>query len=120
MSAAGVVPSVGPFANQLVGRIIDNKYILFNIGLKLPYKSYAYVGMNVGNKYGSNSASNFYKEIMWGLGKLIYSAAEHRPINQAYLGYDFYYTDITRICQDSVAQIWILARLEVMVRRLPV
>lgn len=92
MSAAGVVPSVGPFANQLVGRIIDNKYILFNIGIKLPYKSYAYVGMNVGNKYGSNSASNFYKEIMWGLGKLLYSAAEHRPINQVYLGYDFYYT----------------------------
>lgn len=92
MSAAGVVPSVGPFANQLVGRIIDNKYVLFNIGLKLPFKSYAYVGMNVGNKYGSNSASNFYKEIMWGLGKLLYSAAENRPINQAYLGYDFYYT----------------------------
>lgn len=92
MSAAGVVPSVGPFANQLVGRIIDNKYMLFNIGLKLPYKSYAYGGMNVGNKYGNNSASNFYKEIMWGLGKLFYSAAENRPINQALFGYDFYYT----------------------------
>lgn len=92
MSAAGVVPSVGPFANQLVGRIIDNKYMLFNIGLKLPYKSYAYAGMNVGNKYGSNSPSNFYREIMWGLGKLLYSAAENRPVNQAYLGYDFYYT----------------------------
>lgn len=92
MSAAGVVPSVGPFANQLVGRIIDNKYMLFNIGLKLPYKSYAYTGMNVGNKYGSNSPSNFYREIMWGLGKLFYSAAENRPINQALLGYDFYYT----------------------------
>lgn len=92
MSAAGVVPSVGPFANQLVGRIIDNKYMLFNIGLKLPHKSYAYGGMNVGNKYGNNSASNFYKEIMWGLGKLLYSAAENKPINQALLGYDFYYT----------------------------
>lgn len=92
MSAAGVVPSVGPFANQLVGRIIDNKYMLFNIGLKLPHKSYAYGGMNVGNKYGNNSASNFYKEIMWGLGKLFYSAAENKPINQALIGYDFYYT----------------------------
>lgn len=92
MSAAGVVPSVGPFANQLVGRIIDNKYMLFNIGLKLPHKAYAYVGMNVGNKYGSNSPSNFYREIMWGLGKLLYSAAENKHINQALLGYDFYYT----------------------------
>lgn len=92
MSAAGVVPSVGPFANQLVGRIIDNKYILFNIALKLPRKSYAYGSMNVGNKYGNNSASNFYKEMMWGLGKLFYSAAENKPINQALVGYDFYYT----------------------------
>lgn len=92
MSAAGVVPSVGPFANQLVGRIIDNKYVLFNIGLKLPHKAYAYGGMNVGNKYGSNSPSNFYREIMWGLGKILYSGAETKPINQAILGYDFYYT----------------------------
>lgn len=92
MSAAGVVPSVGPFANQLVGRIIDNKYILFNIGLKLPHKAYAYGSMNIGNKYGNNSASNFYKEMIWGLGKLLYSAAENKPINQAWLGYDFYYT----------------------------
>lgn len=92
MSAAGVVPSVGPFANQLVGRIIDNKYVLFNIGLKLPHKAYAYGGMNVGNKYGSNSPSNFYREIMWGLGKIFYSGAETKPINQALLGYDFYYT----------------------------
>lgn len=92
MSAAGVVPSVGPFANQLVGRIIDNKYILFNVGLKLPYKSYAYAGMNVGNKYGNNSPSNFYKEMMWGLGKLIHSAAENKHINQVLVGYDFYYT----------------------------
>lgn len=92
MSAAGVVPSVGPFANQLVGRIIDNKYVLFNIGLKLPKKAYAYGGMNVGNKYGSNSPSNFYREIMWGLGKILYSGAETKPINQAILGYDFYYT----------------------------
>lgn len=92
MSAAGVVPQVGPFANQLVGRIIDNKYILFNIGFKLPFKSYGYGGMNVGNKYGFNSASNFYKEMMWGLGKLLYSAAENKHISQTTLGYDFYYT----------------------------
>lgn len=92
MSAAGVIPSVGPFANQLVGRIIDNKYVLFNIGLKLPQKAYAYGGMNVGNKYGSNSPSNFYREIMWGLGKILYSGAETKPINQTILGYDFYYT----------------------------
>lgn len=92
MSAAGVVPSTGPFANQLVGRIIDNKYMLFNLGFKLPHKAYAYVGMNVGNKYGSNSPSNFYREIMWGLGKILYSAAEKKPLNQALVGYDFYYT----------------------------
>lgn len=92
MSAAGVIPSTGPFANQLVGRIIDNKYMLFNIGFKLPHKAYAYVGMNVGNKYGSNSPSNFYREIMWGLGKIFYSTAEKKPINQVLFGYDFYYT----------------------------
>lgn len=91
MSAAGVVPSVGPFANQLVGRIVDNKYIMA-VSLKLPRKFYLYGGMNVGNKYGSNSPSNFYKEIPWGLGKVVYSAKEENHINQALLGYDFYYT----------------------------
>lgn len=92
MSAAGVVPSTGPFANQLVGRIIDNKYIIGQIGLKLPHKFYAYGGFNIGNKYGSNSPSNTYREIPAGLGKVIYSNFEDRPINQALLGYDFYYT----------------------------
>ncbi len=29
---------------------------------------------------------------MWGLGKILYSGAETRPLNQALLGYDFYYT----------------------------
>lgn len=91
MSAAGVVPSVGPFANQLVGRIVDNKYV-FGVAFKLPKRFYAYAGMNVGNKYGSNSPSNFYREIPMGLGKVVYSAPEKNHINQVLLGYDFYYT----------------------------
>lgn len=95
MSAAGVVPTVGPFANQLVGRIIDNKY-LTSFAFKLPHKMYAYAGFNVGNKYGSNSPSNFYKELPAGLGKVMYSAPEDRPINQVLLGYDFYYTGYNR------------------------
>lgn len=96
MSAAGVIPSVGPFANQLVGRIIDNKYILANLGLKLPHKFYAYGGFNMGTKYGFNSASNFYKEIPAGFGKILYSEAENRPINQISTAYDFYYTGYNR------------------------
>lgn len=95
MSAAGVVPSVGPFANQLVGRIVDNKYI-GAVSFKLPHKFYVYAGMNIGNKYGSNSPSNSYREIPMGLGKVIYSAKEERHINQALLGYDFYYTGYTQ------------------------
>lgn len=95
MSAAGVVPTTGPFANQLVGRIVDNKYVIANIGLKLPHKFYAYWGLNIGNKGGANSPQNYYKEIPAGLGKVIYSAAENKPISQALLGYDFYYTAYT-------------------------
>lgn len=92
MSAAGVVPSVGPFANQLVGRIIDNKFLVGNLGFKLPKRFYAYAGFNVGYKYGGNSAPNPYREIPAGFGKVIYSAAENRPINQVLMAYDFYYT----------------------------
>lgn len=95
MSAAGVVPAVGPFANQLVGRIVDNKYIMA-VSFKLPKKFYLYGGMNIGNKYGSNSPSNSYREIPLGLGKVIYSAKEENHINQALLGYDFYYTGYTQ------------------------
>lgn len=91
MSAAGVVPSVGPFANQLVGRIIDNKFMVANLGFKLPKKFYAYAGFNVGYKYGGNSAPNPYREIPAGIGKVIYSAAEQKHINQVLLSYDFYY-----------------------------
>lgn len=92
MSAAGVVPSVGPFANQLVGRIIDNKFVVANFGFKLPHKFYAYAGFNAGYKYGSNSAPNPYREIPAGFGKVVYSAPENRHINQILLAYDFYYT----------------------------
>lgn len=95
MSAAGVVPAVGPFANQLVGRIVDNKYI-GAVSFKLPHKFYVYAGMNIGNKYGSNSPSNSYREIPMGLGKVVYSAKEEKHINQALLGYDFYYTGYTQ------------------------
>lgn len=95
MSAAGVVPAVGPFANQLVGRIVDNKYI-GAVGFKLPHKFYVYAGMNIGNKYGSNSPSNSYREIPCGFGKVVYSAKEENHINQALLGYDFYYTGYTQ------------------------
>lgn len=95
MSAAGVVPAVGPFANQLVGRIVDNKYI-GAVSFKLPHKFYAYAGMNIGNKYGSNSPSNSYREIPCGFGKVVYSAKEENHINQALLGYDFYYTGYTQ------------------------
>lgn len=95
MSAGGVVPAVGPFANQLVGRIVDNKYI-GAVSFKLPHKFYLYAGMNIGNKYGSNSPSNSYREIPMGFGKVIYSAKEENHINQALLGYDFYYTGYTQ------------------------
>lgn len=95
MSAAGVVPTTGPFANQLVGRIVDNKYILANLGLKLPYKFYAYGSLNFGNKYGANSPANSYREVPAGFGKVVYSAAEEKHINQALIGYDFYYTGYT-------------------------
>lgn len=92
MSAAGVVPTVGPFANQLVGRIIDNKFVVANLAFKLPKKFYSYVGFNIGYKYGSNSPPNLYREIPAGFGKVIYSAPEKKHINQILSGYDLYYT----------------------------
>lgn len=92
MSAAGVIPTTGPFANQLVGRIIDNKFIVGNIGLKLPRKFYAYAAFNMGNKYGYNSPQNSYCEIPAGFGKVVHSAAEDKRLNQALVAYDFYYT----------------------------
>lgn len=92
MSAAGVVPTVGPFANQLVGRIIDNKFVVANLAFKLPKKFYSYGGFNIGYKYGSNSPPNLYKEVPVGFGKVIYSAPEKKHINQVLFGYDLYYT----------------------------
>lgn len=92
MSAAGVVPSVGPFANQLVGRIVDNKFVVSNLSLKLPYSIYAYGGYNLGYKRGSNSPSNPYQEVPFGVGKVIFSAPKEFFLNQVQTGYDFFYT----------------------------
>lgn len=91
MSAAGVVPTVGPFAGQLVGRIIDNKFIS-DFAFKLPHKFYAYGGVHLGYKYGSNSPTNTYSEIPAGFGKVVYSGKETNAVNQILLGYDCYYT----------------------------
>lgn len=91
MSAAGVVPTTGPFAGQLVGRIIDNKFVS-DFAFKLPYKFYAYGGFRLGYKYGSNSPPNTYSEIPAGFGKVFYSGKETNAINQILLGYDCYYT----------------------------
>lgn len=91
MSAAGVVPTTGPFAGQLVGRIIDNKFVS-DFAFKLPYKFYAYGGFRLGYKYGNNSPTNTYSEIPAGFGKVFYSGKETNAINQILLGYDCYYT----------------------------
>lgn len=91
MSAAGVIPTTGPFAGQLVGRIIDNKFVS-DFAFKLPYKFYAYGGFRLGYKYGSNSPVNTYSEIPAGFGKVFYSAKETNFVNQVLLGYDCYYT----------------------------
>ncbi|HBG48179.1 MAG TPA: hypothetical protein DDW90_01450 [Cyanobacteria bacterium UBA9971] len=96
MSAAGVVPEVGPFANQLVGRIIDNKFMILNAAFKLPHKTYAYAGYNIGNRYGSNSPANLYQEAPVGAGIMLFSAPEEFFINQIMAGYDFYYLDFRR------------------------
>ena len=96
MSAAGVIPEVGPFANQLVGRIIDNKFMILNSAFKLPHKTYAYAGYNIGNRYGSNSPANLYQEAPVGTGIMLFSAPEEFFINQILAGYDFYYLGFRR------------------------
>lgn len=91
LSAAGLIPSTGPFEDQLTGRVVDNKFI-FNASAKLPYNSYLYSSYNLGFKKGKNSSSNPYQEILGGVGKVLYSTDENKFLSQIISGYNVYYT----------------------------
>lgn len=91
LSMSGLTPTAGPLANELVGRVIDNKF-LFNASYKMPHQSYIYSGYNLGFKKGANSDANFYQEAMGGLGKILYSAPKGSLLDQAVAGYNIYYT----------------------------
>ncbi|OGH95686.1 MAG: hypothetical protein A2104_05955 [Candidatus Melainabacteria bacterium GWF2_32_7] len=90
LSAVGLTPEVGPFANELVGRVKNNQ---FNSGieLKLPHKSYSSLNYNLGYRRGSNVPANPYHEISGEVGKIFYSDPKNSLLNLVQAGYGLFY-----------------------------
>jgi tetratricopeptide (TPR) repeat protein len=90
LSSTGLRPVVGPLRNQTVGQESDYKFLM-GYGLKLPQFFYNYGGFNLGFTNGVDSAVNFYREGIAGLGKVIYSRPKGRLLDLLSSEYTLYY-----------------------------
>jgi len=94
LSAVGLRPVSGPFAGELVGRVMDNRAV-FGGHTRLIGNLDLFGEGGVGTRQGSNVASNFFKLASGGLGYNIFSASEEAPVslfrvsyNANYFGFD--------------------------------
>ena len=91
LSVSGLTPITGPFANQLVGRVADNKY-LFNLSANFPNNSETYFGYNLGYVRGVNVPANPYNEITFGMTNETYESKKESFINKLETGYNIFFT----------------------------
>ncbi len=90
LSSTGLRPVVGPLRNMTVGQVADYKFLM-GYGLRLPQFFYNYGGFNLGFTNGVATAVNFYKEGIFGFGKVIYSRPKGRILDLLSSEYTLYY-----------------------------
>ena len=88
----------GPFAGQLVGRVMDNR---FGAGgrLRLPARLELFVEGGAGTREGSNVDSNFFKRAGGGIGFNIVAGMEEEPVSLLRASYalDYFGFDENRL-----------------------
>jgi hypothetical protein len=90
LSVAGIRPAVGPFAGQLVGNVMENRFvgggstrILGNIDV--------FGEGGAGNRAGSNVPSNFFKTLGGGAGYSIISRSDEGYLSLLRAAYELNY-----------------------------
>lgn len=90
LSAVGFRPATGPFAGQLVGRVMDNR-VVFGGQSRLIGNLDLFGEVGAGNREGSNVDSNFFKVAGGGLGYNLMARSEHEPLSLLRVSYSLNY-----------------------------
>jgi cellulose synthase operon protein C len=90
LSSTGVRPTVGPFAGQLVGRVVDNRFVAAVRHRVLP-KLDVFGEGGAGVRTGSNVESNTYRLAGGGVGYNIVSEPDDRPLSLLRASYSLDY-----------------------------
>ncbi len=90
LSATGVRPIVGPFAGQLVGQVMENRFVGgASAPLVAGFDVFGEGG--VGTRTGTNVPSNFFKTITGGAGYNIIARADDSPLTLLRTMYELNY-----------------------------
>jgi hypothetical protein len=90
LSAAGLRPAAGPFATQLAGVVMDNRFT-GGWRYRWPADAEVLVEGGFGNRHGSNIASNAYRHFHAGAGVNLVNEPLDAAVTLLRAGYDFQY-----------------------------
>jgi len=90
LSAVGFRPVSGPFAGELVGRVMDNRVVIGG-QTRLIGNLDLFGEGGIGNREGSNVDSNFFKLASGGVGYNIFAASEDEPVSLFRVSYSANY-----------------------------
>jgi cellulose synthase operon protein C len=90
LSITGIRPVVGPFAGQLVGRVMENRFVVG--GSTRLVRGFDIFGEGgAGTRAGSNVPSNFFRTMSGGLGYSIVARADDQPLSLLRAAYELNY-----------------------------
>jgi hypothetical protein len=90
LSMIGIRPVVGPFAGQLVGRVMEIRFVAGgSLGLLSRLDVFGEGG--AGNRLGSNSPANFFKTVGGGAGYSIIARPDDESLSLLRATYEFNY-----------------------------
>ena len=90
LSMTGIRPVAGPFAGQLVGRVMENRFVVGGSSRLLD--SFDVFGEGgAGTRKGSNVPSNFFKTIGGGVGYSIVARPDDEPLTLLRAAYELNY-----------------------------
>jgi hypothetical protein len=90
LSTTGIHPLAGPFAGQLVGRVMENRFVAGGSSRLLGGFDIFGEG-GAGNRAGSNVPSNSFRTIAGGLGYTILTRSDEEPLTLLRAAYEFNY-----------------------------
>jgi len=94
LSVAGIRPPLGPFAGELVGRVMENRVSLSG-DWRLPHRLDVFGEASLGNRQGANVDSNFFKRAFGGVGFNAIAAEETRSLSLLRVSASIFYFGFT-------------------------